>query len=241
MKINITIPCYNEEKLLAKNMLLLFSFCQKNLTKDQWEIVIVNNNSTDKTAVIGKKLAEKIKEINYIFLPQKGKGRAIKAGWQAFPADIFIFMDADLATDLSALPRLIQEIKNKADLAIGSRFHPQSQTKRKLSRKIFSWGYSQLRKILLHSRLQDTPCGFKAINQKTWQTIVPLIQNQEWFFDSELVLLAEKKGFIIKEIPIKWEDLREKNDKSKIKVLPLIKEYSLNLWRLRKNMKKYDY
>lgn len=223
--INITIPAYNEETILQTNILKLANFCDKNLN-DDWFIVIVNNNSSDTTAEIGKKLVEqnptKIKLLN---LKQNGKGLAIAAGWQNFLADYYIFMDADLATDLQSLPILINKLKQKADIVIGSRRLLNSQVEKGWKRKIFSWGYANLAKFILKLNLKDFACGFKGVNQKIVQQIVPLIQNQEWFWDTELLYLSHQKGFLIQEIPVRWTEIPDKQRGNKLNVFSVTGKY----------------
>ena len=213
-KINITIPAYNEEAVLKNNIINLASFCDTNLT-DDWLIVIANNNSNDSTALIGENLIKQNPKINLLNLTQKGKGLAIKAGWEIFSADYYVFMDADLATNLEALPRLIENLKQGNDVTIGSRKLKQSKTQRSPIRKIVGWGYREVIRILLNLKLTDFACGFKGINEKTKQTILPKIKDREWFFDTELLYLAQQQGLKIKEIPVQWTetpDLRRKNN-----------------------------
>jgi len=239
MKLNITLPCYNEERILKSNILRVFNFLKENVASDDWQIIIANNQSTDKTGQIGEELEKKFESIKHLEIFQKGKGVAIRESWQRFPADIYIFMDTDLATDLEALPRLIRAVKEeKFNVAIGSRFHPQSKVKRKLVRKIISFSYNLLRKILIGSKITDAPCGFKAVDKKIIQNILPQVKDEQWFFDSELVILAEKGGYKIKEIPIKWEDIREKEDKSKVNTISLSLDYFKKLIKLKKRLKK---
>lgn len=239
MKLNITLPCYNEERILKSNILRVFNFLKENITSDDWQIIIANNQSTDKTGQIGKELEKEFESIKYLEVFQKGKGIAIRESWQRFPADIYIFMDADLATNLEALLRLIRAVKEeKFNVAMGSRFHPQSKVKRKLIRKIISFGYNLLRKILIGSKITDAPCGFKAVDKKIIQNILPQVKDEQWFFDSELVILAEKEDYKIKEIPIKWEDIREKEDKSKVNTISLSLDYFKKLIKLKKRLKK---
>lgn len=231
--INITIPAYNEEVILQTNVLKLADFCNKHLT-DNWFIVIVNNNSSDATAEIGKKTAEqnptKIKLLN---LKQNGKGLAIAAGWQNFPADYYIFMDADLATDLQSLPILINELKKETDLVIGSRRLPNSQVEKSWKRKIFSWGYANLAKFLLNLNLKDFACGFKGVNQKIKQQIVPQIKNQEWFWDTELLYLSHQKGFLIQEIPVRWTEIPDKKRGNRLNVFSVTWKYLRAILKLR--------
>lgn len=239
MRLNITIPCYNEEKILNNNVIELFNFLNKNIVEDDWQIIIADNGSNDQTAKIAQELSKKFKQIKYLFIPKKGKGRAIKLSWQKFKADVYIFMDADLSTDLKALPELINSIKNENyDLAIGSRFHKKSKTSRIIIRKFVSYGYQLIKKIILGSKISDLPCGFKAVNKEIIKKIVPKIKDNEWFFDSELLLLSEHFGYQIKEIPIKWEDIREKQDRSRVKVVSLSLKYFKNILELKKRIKK---
>ena len=189
--------------------------------------MMVDNNSSDQTSSIGQRLAADFPQLQYLFIPRRGKGAAIRAAWQKFNADIYCFMDVDLATDLSALPALIQGINEGNDLVIGSRFHSDALVKRALGRRLISYSHHLLIKFFLGSKISDTPCGFKAINHRVKNQLLPLVENQNWFFDSELVLLAEKKGYRFKEIPVCWQDFREGQDKSRVKVISL----GLNYWR----------
>ncbi len=237
MKVLIAIPAYNEELILEKSIYKLLDFCNKNLS-DSINIIIADNNSKDKTSQIAKSLAAKFSNVQYLFIEKKGKGIAIKQAWQSQIADIYCFMDADLATDLSSLPLLISEIKKGNDMVIGSRFHPNSKVKRLFVRKLFSFGYFLLAKILLGVKTKDLPCGFKAINAKIKENILPYVKNQEWFFDSELVILSEKNGFKVKEIEVVWQDIREGEDKSKVNAISLGFNYLKELLRIKKELKK---
>jgi len=235
MKILIAIPVYNEEKILKTNILKIVDFCKNNLKID-WQIVIADNKSNDQTGIIAKNLAGSIAQVEYLFVGIKGKGAAIRQAWKSYHADIYCFMDADLATDLLALPNLIDEIALGNDLVIGSRFHPQSSYKRSLARKFFSLGYRIVLKIILNLGIKDAPCGFKAISSKVKQEILPLVKDDKWFFDSELLILSKAKGFSIKEIPVTWADPREGNDKSKVKTLALSWSYFKKVLELKKRI-----
>ena len=238
MKLNITLPCYNEEKILNNNVIELFDFLNKNIVEDDWQIIIADNNSTDNTAKISKELIKKSEQIKYLFIQQQGKGIAIKSSWQKFEADIYVFMDVDLSTDLSSLPGLINSIKKENyDVAVGSRFHKQSVVKKPMVRKIISQILRIIKKIIVNSNISDLPCGFKAVNKKTVEKILPKIKNNEWFFDLELVILSEKFGYKIKEAPVQWEEKRKKKNKSRVNIVPLGFKYIKNLLELRKRIK----
>jgi len=211
--INITIPAFNEEAILKNNILKLANFCAKNLT-DDWFIIVANNNSKDSTPKICEGLNKNNSKIICLNLNKQGKGLAIQTGWQNWPADYYIFMDADLSTSLEGLPRLIAELKKNNDLVIGSRTLRESQTKRSLLRKIVSYTFRLIIRQSLKLKLTDFACGFKGASQKIIETIVPQIKNQEWFWDTELLYLANQNGLKIKEIPVQWTetpDIKRKN------------------------------
>lgn len=233
--INLVIPLYNEELILTENVKKILDFIagDANLRSQSWQIVLADNGSTDKTAEIAKKIAG----IKYLFIPQKGKGRAIKEGWQRFPADYYIFMDADLSTDLEALPRLIAELEKGADIVIGSRYLPAAKIKRSLSRQIISKIYRFLAKTWLGLPFSDLPCGFKGVNQKIVvgangrSPLLPQIKNNEWFFDTELLYRSYQAGYKIKEIPVIWTGMINQKRKSRVGLIKVSWGYLKELWR----------
>lgn len=238
MKLLIVLPAYNEEAILQQSVDRLVDFCQKNLGLIDWQIVIADNNSNDQTAQIGQALENNYRSVNYLFVPKQGKGTAIRAAWEKYQADAYCFMDADLATDLSALPKLILGIKAEFDLVIGSRFHRQSKVQRSWFRNFVSLAYWLVLKIFLATKINDAPCGFKIINRQVKTEILPQVKNDQWFFDSELLILAERAGYKIKEIPVSWTDPRKGADKSRVKVVSLGWAYFKKVIELRTRFKK---
>ena len=238
-KILIVIPVYNEEVIVNQNLMTLRDFCEKNLQNYDWRIVIADNNSTDSTAEIARRLEkESSGKIIYKFIPQKGKGLAIKESWKSFDADIYVFMDADLATDLSALPSLIKYIENGYDLVIGSRFAKGSSAKRPIIRKITSKIFSLITRLMFGLKIKDYPCGFKGANKNVIKNVLPDVKNCQFFFDTELVIRSAKKGLRIKEIPVIWQDRDRNKSKSKVSILKVTKEYLRELLKLRKELAK---
>lgn len=233
MKIIVAVPVYNEEEILEANINFVVEFCSKNLS-DDWKIIIADNVSTDRSSIIAKDLEKKNNRIKYLFVSQKGKGRAIRTAWSLEEADIYIFMDADLAVDLKALPDIVSAVKNGSDLAVGSRYLSDSRVKRSFSRLIFSRLYRLILKLLINLKVSDAPCGLKAINQKVKDEILPKVNNQEWFFDSELVILAERQGYKIFEVPVIWQDARTKKNKSRVNPIFVGLEYLIEVLKLRK-------
>lgn len=241
--INLTIPIHNEELILAENVKKILDFITRayNYAPLQFQIILADNGSTDRTSTIAKKIAAEVEtngrsslqQIDYLFLPQKGKGRAIKEGWQKFPADYYVFMDADLSTDLEALPRLIEELKRGTDIVIGSRYLPAAKIKRSLSRQIISKIYRFLAKAWLGLPFSDLPCGFKGVNQKIIKEILPQVKNNEWFFDTELLYQAYQKGYQIKEIPVSWTETINQKRKSRVGLIRVSWGYVKELWKIK--------
>lgn len=228
-KIKLVLPVYNEEKELKDNVLRLQDYVLHNLTNREVTIQIVDNASTDKTAEIGKELSARFKEISFLHLPEKGRGRAIKKAWGQEDADIFVYMDIDLSTDLRHLPALISAIENDYDIAIGSRLLPNSKViGRTLKREIISRSYNFLIKILFQTHFSDAQCGFKAVSRRVSTKLLPKILDNDWFFDSELLIVGEKSGFKIYEEPVIWTD----NPGSTVRVLKTVLGDFKGLFRL---------
>lgn len=205
--LNITIPVYNEESALPKSIDKLYDFLSEKMKDYDWHIVIVDNASTDDTMKVGKELIKKYSRVKVIHLSQKGRGRAVKKTWQDSGADICSYMDVDLSTDLNHFRSLITSLSNGYDIAIGSRLargaHVQGRT---LKREIMSRCYNILIKILFWTKFSDAQCGFKAVNRRVVENLIPIIQDNEWFFDSELLIVGEKIGYKIFEVPVTWVD-----------------------------------
>lgn len=205
--VDVVMPVYNEEEQLEENILKLRNFLKKSLADFNWQITIADNASTDKTPKIGKKLARRFEEIGFVRLPQKGRGRAVKKVWRESQADILSYMDLDLSTDLRHFPPLVRSLAFGHDIAIGSRLLPQSKVyHRTIKREITSRGYNLLIKLFFQTRFSDAQCGFKAITKKAALKLLPLIEDNKWFMDSELLIVGEKAGFKIYEEAVTWRD-----------------------------------
>lgn len=233
MKIDVVVPVYNEQAILDKNILKLHSFLKNNCS-DKWQITIADNASTDNTLEIADNLAKNKNNIRIVYLDQKGRGRALKKAWGKSNADILCYMDADLATDLEALPSLVNSIKNGAVVATGNRFHKNSVVGRGIKRTVLSKGYNILAKLIVGTRIPDLQCGFKAISKRAKLELLPKIQDNMWFFDSELLILAEKIGHPVAQVPVKWKDSERS---SRVRIVNTAINYVKNLFALRKRLK----
>lgn len=205
--LNITIPVYNEEMELGRSINKLHTFLTEKMLDYDWQIIIADNASTDKTLEICRQLTREFKRVNYIHLSIKGRGRAVKKAWIESNADICSYMDVDLSTDLNHFRSLINSLSDGYDMAIGSRLtkgaHVQGRT---LKREITSRCYNLLIKLLFWTKFSDAQCGFKAVNKQVVKNLIPLIQDNEWFFDSELLIVGEKLKYKIFEVPVTWVD-----------------------------------
>ena len=236
-----TLPVYNEESILDASVRALYNFLNKELS-EEWLIVIADNASTDKTQNIAKKLKASLPGVEYIRFSKKGRGGALRGTWEKYKdaADIFSYMDIDLASDIKDFPKLVQAVKNGSDIAFGSRFLVSSRVTRSAFRENLSTYYNFFLRWFLKTKFTDGQCGFKAVNRKVIQDIVPLIQDNHWFFDTELLAIAERKGYRLSEIPIRWVETRNKYRKSKVKIIPTVLDYLKKIWRLRKRLGKID-
>lgn len=201
--VDIVVPVYNEEDILSRSVSVLWDFLTEGLSCS-WRIVIVDNGSDDGTLAVAQALSHQYPNITYIHLEQKGRGRALKKSWLESNADVVAYMDVDLSTRLDALPELLGALDEGYDIAIGSRRLSGSKVNRSIKREIISIGYNMLIKFMFFSSFTDAQCGFKAVKSSVVQQLIPFIEDEEWFFDTELLLLAERKGYCIKEVPVEW-------------------------------------
>lgn len=226
---NIVIPVYNEESELAQSVRTLAEYLRANLTDFAWRITIADNASKDKTLAIAKNLSQKFPEVSYIHLDQKGRGRAVKFAWQHDTADIVAYMDVDLSTDLKHLPPLVRSLTRGYDIAIGTRNVNGSRVYgRSALRTITSKVYILLIKLFFWVHFSDAQCGFKAVTRRVVRDIIPKIKDNAWFFDTELLVVAEKTGYRIYEEPVTWID----NPGSTVRVMKTAQGDLEGLWRL---------
>ncbi|MFA5029827.1 MAG: glycosyltransferase [Patescibacteria group bacterium] len=236
MKILIVFPVYNEQLIVEKSVRQTLDFCRGNFCSDRFKIVVADNNSTDKTAEVVKGLVGETAELEYFFIPEKGKGLAWRSVFLQETADIYIFMDVDLAVALEDLKSLVAGIKSGYALVIGSRFLAAAKVERSFLRSLVSFTYRFLVRLMLKSKISDFPCGFKALNQTIKEKVLPLTQDKLFFLDTELVVLAEKMGYRIKEVPVNWSQFRDLARKSTVNIMETAVEYFVKIWRLRKRI-----
>ena len=229
--VDLVIPCYNEERVLVGSVEKLRAWCADHLQSYQWRIVIADNASIDGTLAVAQRLAaEHPDDVAALHLERKGRGRALKRAWLETTADVMCYMDVDLSTDLADItPLLAGVLEEGYDLAYGSRVAGAANIERSLKREINSRGYITLIKLLFWTKFSDAQCGFKAITHEAAQRLLPQVRDGEWFFDTELLILAEKAGFKLKEVPVRWVE----DPDSRVKFPQDIIKMARDLLRLR--------
>jgi len=203
--LDVVIPVYNEERDLAASVTRV----REHLAGLPWSfrVTIADNASTDGTAVIARRLAHTYDDVRVVHLAEKGRGRALKRVWSGSDATVLVYMDVDLSTDLNALlPLVAPLLSGHSDLAIGTRLGRGSRVARGPKREVISRCYNLLLKGTLRARFTDAQCGFKAIRADVAREVLPLVEDNAWFFDTELLVLAERAGLRIHEVPVDWVD-----------------------------------
>jgi len=227
--IDVVIPVYNEERDLGPSVRRLREFLD---TKFPFPavITIADNASKDGTLAIAQSLARELPRVRVLHLDAKGRGRALRAAWLQSDATIVSYMDVDLSTDLNALHPLVAPLlSGHSDLAIGSRLARGARVARGPKREIISRGYMLVLRLALGAHFSDAQCGFKAVRTSVAKQLVPRIKDQGWFFDTELLILAQRAGLRVHEVPVDWTD----DPDSRVAIMPTAIEDLRGVWRLR--------
>ena len=204
--IDIVIPVHNEQLELARSVRELHSYLQRDFTFP-FQITIADNASTDATLECALELAEELPEVDVLHLELKGRGLALRAAWSASRADVVAYMDVDLSTDLSALADLLMPLlEGRADIAIGSRLTPGAEVTRGLKRELISRCYNILLRTTLGVGFSDAQCGFKAGRREVIVPLLELVEDDGWFFDTELLYRAHRSRYALHEVPVHWVD-----------------------------------
>lgn len=232
---DITIPVLNEAATLQKQVAALLVFLREHYPHPaKWRVIIADNGSTDETRAIATQLANHEPEVNWIGVPKRGVGLALKTSWTQSEADIVGYMDLDLATDLQHLPPALEALAGGgADLVYATRLHRDSEViGRSLKREIASRGFNFLLRAYLGVGFSDGMCGFKFLQRKHLADLMNGgADNDGWFFSTELLTVAEWQGLNLHELPVKWTDDAAS---SKVKVIPLARKYLASMAVLKK-------
>ena len=228
--IEVVLPVLNEEQILEKSVRTVDQFLAKKLPY-RYQITIADNGSTDQTYQLAQSLARQLKTVQVVKLPLPGRGKALRQVWLKSSADIVSYMDIDLSVNLNDFLLMLKSlIRQEADIAVASRLHPQAKTQRSLKRSLISRSYNFLAKLFLKTKLSDLQCGCKALRREVAQKLLPQVKDNKWFFDTELLVRAEKAGFKIHEQPVTFVDRRD----SRVKITQTALDDIKGLYRLRR-------
>ncbi len=205
-QVEVVVPVYNEAAGLEASVTTLRRYLDEAFPF-RTLVTIADNGSTDGTALVAQRLASTLDGVQAMILSRKGRGFALRTAWSASVAEVVAYMDVDLSTSLSALlPLVASVLSGHSDLAVGTRLARGSRVIRGPKRELISRAYSRIVRLSLHSSLTDFQCGFKAIRRERALQILPLVEDDEWFFDTELLVTAERLGVRISETPVDWTD-----------------------------------
>ena len=204
--LDVVVPVFNEETDLEPNVRRLHAHLSEAFPYP-FRITVADNASTDRTPRIAARLAAELPGTEWLRLPEKGRGRALRAAWSQSPAPVLAYVDVDLSTELAALlPLVAPLISGHSDLAIGTRLAPASRVVRGPKREVTSRCYNALLRSTLAVGFSDAQCGFKAVRRDVAEVLLPLVEDTGWFFDTELLVIAERAGLRIHEVPVDWID-----------------------------------
>jgi putative flippase GtrA len=207
-QVEIVIPVRNEERDLAPSVRRLAAYLRETFPFTA-QVTIADNGSSDQTWAVAQGLVGELGQdtVCAVHLDQPGRGRALHAIWASSDAEVLVYMDVDLSTDLNALlPLVAPLISGHSDVAIGTRLAATSRVNRGPKREVISRCYNLLLHVTLGVGFSDAQCGFKAIRADAARELLPLIEDTSWFFDTELLVLAERAGLRIHEVPVDWTD-----------------------------------
>lgn len=206
LALDVALPVFNEQSSLAESVRTLHEYLSTDVDVT-WRITIADNASTDDTAAIADRLAAELPGVVAVHLAEKGRGRALRRVWLESPAEVVAYLDIDLSTDLRALPPLVAPLlSGHSDIAIGTRLARSSRVVRGARREFISRSYNFLLRGAMAVKFSDAQCGFKAMRRDVAQQLIPLVEDDGWFFDSELLVIAERSGLRIHEVPVDWVD-----------------------------------
>ncbi len=227
--VDLVIPVLNEAHVLEKSVQRVRAFLNERFPYPA-RIVIADNGSTDGTGEVARRLSEAHADVRYFSIDRRGRGRALRKAWAESDADIVAYTDVDLSTDLEALTTLCRGIHEEGyDLGTGSRLKSGCKVTRCFKREAISRLYNLFIKCVLFTRFSDAQCGFKALSRRVVNDVVPLIKNQHWFFDTEMLVLAEKLGYRLLDIPVRWVEDAD----TRVKIVSTAWEDIKGVFRLR--------
>jgi len=206
----VTLPARNEETRLVSAVQRVDGMLQQ--LGHPYTLLIAEDGSTDNTFKVAKGLVQTYPNLKLIHSDSKlGRGRALRNAWKSTLADVYVFMDADLATDLRFLPKIVSRMQSEGlDFVTGSRYSPGSSLRRPLLRKMFSLAYNAIVQVLFRTDISDHQCGFKAFSRRAVMTVLPLTQENGWAWDTEVIVYLKSLGWKMAEMPVSWKEMKSK-------------------------------
>lgn len=230
--VEIVIPVYNEATSLPTSVTHLVKSLS-SLVPFTTMVTIADNASIDNTWIVAGELERQLPSVRRVHLDQKGRGRMLKKVWLESQCDVVAYMDVDLSTDLHALlPLLAPLVSDHSDIAIGSRLARSANVVRGSKREFISRTYNHMLRLMMSAHFSDAQCGFKAMRTDVARVILPHVEDPNWFFDTEVLLLAEKAGYRIHEVPVDWTD----DPDSRVNVVETALQDLRGMWRVRRNI-----
>ncbi|MCF3100314.1 bifunctional glycosyltransferase family 2/GtrA family protein [Streptomyces roseoverticillatus] len=226
--LDVVIPVHNEEDDLEACVRRLHAHLTDTFPYG-FRITIADNASTDRTPEVSALLDDSLDEVTAVRLEEKGRGRALRTVWSMSEAPVLAYMDVDLSTGLNALlPLVAPLVSGHSDLAIGTRLAGGSRVVRGPKREFISRAYNVVLRTGLAARFSDAQCGFKAVRKDVAERLLPLVEDSGWFFDTELLVLAERAGLRIHEVPVDWVD----DPDSSVHIVRTATEDLRGVWRV---------
>lgn len=229
--LEVVVPVYDEEQQLERNILQLRTYLDRSFPLAT-VVTIADNGSTDSTLEIAERLAATVPGVRVVHIDQKGRGRALREAWAASEARVVAYMDVDLATGLDALlPLVVPILSGHAEVAIGSRLASGARVVRGRKRELISRAYNVLLRFVLGTRVRDAQCGFKAARTDVARALAAEVRDDEWFFDTEFLVLAERSDLRIHEVAVDWID----DPDSRVDIMRTAAADLKGVWRLLRN------
>ena len=226
--VEIVIPAYNEATILDQSIRGLREFLTAH-TEYNWSITISEGGSTDNTFEIAERLSRKFANVKSLHFGKNSKGQLIKRVWLRSEADILVYIDADLSPELNGILKIVSKISSGFDVVTTSRLLKRVNTIRSFKRDIISRVYNFLLKLFFATKFTDAQCGLKGIRRDIAGQLLPFIKSKSWFFDSELLLLAEGAGYKVCELPVKWIERID----SRLKLVEAIPSFLVGILHLK--------
>lgn len=231
--VDVVVPVLNEAHVLERSIRTLHQFFEANLPM-AWRLVVAENGSTDGTLEVAQRLARELPRVDVLSIGARGRGRALRRAWSRPGADILCYTDVDLSTELEAFPKVFRALVEEGyDVAVGSRLKAGAQTTRSFKRELVSRAYNLILRWTLDVHFSDAQTGFKAFTRDAIDRLLPLAEDEAWFLDTELLVLAERLGLRIADIPVRWVE----DDDSRVKIVRTAWDDLKGVARLRRTLR----